>query len=240
MKKKLLSSVLILLLVSFVLAAYNAFNGNPVSKQLSKTALEHYLTDRYPEKNLRIDEGSYNFKFAEYTFEVTDISDQKRSEPYVFSLRGFIKPEVYADGIYDENLNEPLMERLGSEASKEIKTLISKSINNVEDVDVYLEVLKEKIKDDAKWEKSIHLNGPMQIHILLDAANADRESVYNTSKKIHRLLNKEGYDYEYVSINANIFDGEDVKDEDIGYVKYSTSFEKNTDIKLRDVEEENQ
>ncbi|WHF45596.1 hypothetical protein QKW34_04115 [Bacillus licheniformis] len=50
MKKKVLYSVLIVLLVSFVLAAYNAFNGNPVSKKLSQTALEHYLTDRYPEK----------------------------------------------------------------------------------------------------------------------------------------------------------------------------------------------
>ncbi|KAA6447860.1 hypothetical protein FZC77_18255 [Bacillus swezeyi] len=240
MKKKLLYSVLILLLVSFVLAAYNAFNGNPVSKQLSKKALEHYLADRYPEKNLRIDEGIYNFKFAEYTFEVTDIGDRERSDPYLFSLKGFVKPEVSADRIYEENLNGPLMERLGSEAGKEIKTFLSKSINSVAGVDVYLEVLKGKIEDDVKWEKNINLEGPMQIHILLDAANADRESVYNTSKKIQRLLNKEGYDYEYVSINANIFHGEDVKDEDIGYVKYSTSFEKHTDIKLRDAEEENQ
>lgn len=53
-------------------------------------------------------------------------------------------------------------------------------------------------------------------------------------------MNKEGYDYESVTINANIFEGEDIKDEEIGYVKYSTSFEKNADIKLKDVEELNE
>ncbi|MCY8543081.1 hypothetical protein P9D59_03310 [Bacillus haynesii] len=239
MKKKILYSVLIVLLVSFVLAAYNAFNGNPVSKKLSQTALEHYLTDRYPEKDLRIDNGLYNFKFAEYVFEVTDTGDQKRKDPYLFSLRGFIQPEVHTDGIYEENLNEPLMERLGEEAGKEIKTFLSKSINDLKDVHVYVEVLKGKLKNDAKWEKSLRLDKPMEVHILLDAANANRKDVYKTAQKIKRLLNEEGYDYEGVTINANIFDGEDIKDEEIGYLKYSTSFEKNTEIKLKDVEELN-
>jgi len=239
MKKKILYSVLIVLLVSFVLAAYNAFNGNPVSKKLSQTALEHYLNDRYPEKDLRIDSAIYNFKFAEYVFEVTDTGDQKRKDPYLFSLRGFIQPEVHTDGIYEENLNEPLMERLGEEAGKEIKTFLSKSINDLKDVHVYVEVLKGKLKNDAKWEKSLRLDKPMEVHILLDAANADRKDVYKTAQKIQRLLNEEGYDYEGVTINANIFDGEDIKDEEIGYLKYSTSFEKNTEIKLKDVEELN-
>ncbi|MCY7790459.1 hypothetical protein [Bacillus haynesii] len=240
MKKKILYSVLIVLLVSFVLAAYNAFNGNPVSKKLSQTALEHYLTDRYPEKDLRIDSGVYNFKFTEYVFEVTDTGDPKRKDPYLFSLRGFVQPEVYTDGIYEENLNEPLMERLGEEAGKEIKALLSKSIDQLKDVDVHVEVLKGKLKNDAKWEKSLRLDKPMQIHILLDAENAGRKEVYNTAQKIQRLLNEEGYDYESVTINANIFDGEDIKDEEIGYLKYSTSFEKNTEIKLKDVEELNE
>ncbi|MCY8143818.1 hypothetical protein [Bacillus haynesii] len=239
MKKKILYSVLIVLLVSFVLAAYNTFNGNPVSKRLSQTKLEHYLNDRYPEKDLRIDSAIYNFKFAEYVFEVTDTGDQKRKDPYLFSLRGFIQPEVHTDGIYEENLNEPLMERLGEEAGKEIKTFLSKSINDLKDVHVYVEVLKGKLKNDAKWEKSLRLDKPMEIHILLDAANADRKDVYKTAQKIQRLLNEEGYDYEGVTINANIFDGEDIKDEEIGYLKYSTSFEKNTEIKLKDVEELN-
>ena len=147
---------------------------------------------------------------------------------------------MHTDGIYEENLNEPLMERLGEEAGKEIKTFLSKSITKLKDVDVHVEVLKGKLKNDAKWEKSLRLERPMEIHILLDAANADRKDVYNTAQKIQRLLNKEGYDYESVTINANIFEGEDIKDEEIGYVKYSTSFEKNTDIKLKDVEELNE
>ncbi|MBZ5216831.1 hypothetical protein HU186_21185 [Bacillus paralicheniformis] len=240
MKKKILYSVLIVLLVSFVLAAYNAFNGNPVSKKLSQTALEHYLTDRYPEKDLRIDSGLYNFKFSEYVFEVTDTGDQKRKDPYLFSLRGFVQPEVHTDGIYEENLNEPLMERLGKEAGKEIKTFLSKSINHLKDVDVHVEVLKGKLKEDAKWEKSLRLERPMEIHILLDAANADRKDVYKTAQKIQRLLNEERYDYESVTINANIFEGEDIKDDETGYVKYSTFFEKNTDTRLKDVEELNE
>ena len=117
-----------------------------------------------------------------------------RDFKYIFGELEIIKPAVDPQVFYEENLNEPLMERLGEEAGKEIKTFLSKNINHLKDVDVHVEVLKGKLKEDAKWEKSLRLERPMEIHILLDAANADRKDVYKTAQKIQRLLNEERYE----------------------------------------------
>ncbi|MEC3609552.1 hypothetical protein P9126_21635 [Bacillus glycinifermentans] len=238
MKKKIVYSALLFITVAFVLVAYNSFNGNPVSGMLSKKALERYLADRYPDKELQIEEGVYNFKFAEYVFDVMEVGDRTRS--YQFTLTGFFKPEVNIDGIHDANLDEQLMERLGGEASKELKAILEQKVSRLVGVDVYLEVLKDKLADDTKWSKGIKLDGPMQIELVLDAADSDQEDVYHAAKTVQHVLKDQGYDYGYVNINANDFDGEDTKDMESGYVKYAVSFEKDADIKLSDVETLNQ
>ncbi|KKB73562.1 MULTISPECIES: hypothetical protein [Bacillus] len=238
MKKKIVYSVLLFITVAFVLAAYNSFNGNPVSGMLSKKALERYLAERYPDKELEIEEGVYNFKFAEYVFDVTEVGDQTRT--YQFTLTGFFKPEVNIDGIHDANLDEQLMKRLGGEASKELKAVLERKVRHLVDADVYLEVLKDKLADNAKWSKDIKLDGPMQIELVLDAADSNQEDIYRAAKTVQHVLKDQGYDYEYVNINANDFAGEDTKDMESGYVKYAVSFEKGADIKLSDVETLNQ
>ncbi|MDI5789497.1 hypothetical protein PO124_16845 [Bacillus licheniformis] len=58
--------------------------------------------------------------------------------------------------------------------------------------------------------ESIRLDKPMQIHIYLMPKCRPKE-VYNTAQKIQRLLNEEGYDYESVTINANILMGKILK-----------------------------
>lgn len=103
-----------------------------------------------------------------------------------------------------------------------------------------MEVLKGKLKEDAKWEKSLRLERPMEIHILLDAANADRKDVYKTAQKIQRLLNEERYDYESVTINANILRGKISKTTRPAMSNTAPSLKKNTDTRLKDVEELNE
>ncbi|MFN2747848.1 hypothetical protein ACINLE_20480 [Bacillus sp. z60-18] len=235
LKKKVGHGALLLAVPVCILSIYNAFNGNPISEMLAKKSLERYLTDRYPEKNLRLGDGFYNFKFADYSFDVIEAGDETKSFAYDFTVAGWLHPEITFDGIREANLNKPLMERLGEEAANELKTVLSKQVKNVAAVDVYVEVLKGRLPEDAKWGKDIKLDQPMQIDIVLDAENADQQSVFSAAKKIQHVLNTEGYDYETVNINANIFDGDNVKD---GYVKYSAFFEKDTEIKLKDVEKE--
>ena len=242
-KRKILFSVLALLLIGFVLFIYNEFNGNPVSKYFATKELESYLKETYPKKEFRLDPGSYNFKDKEYSFNVIEIGSTTPGgtgpREYFFSVRGFINPTVQMDGIYTENLDQVLMEKIGKEAGEEIKTLLSQDVKTIISVEVYVEFLKGTFPADSHWNKSMKLEKPIWMHIYLDATNATREQVFEDVQKIQATLNKHGYEYASVNINANVI-GDPKGKEDIGYVKFATSFKKNDVLKLKDMREFNQ
>lgn len=239
-KKKMIYSILLVLLIGIVLFFYNAFNGNPISKVYSKKVLENYLSDTYTNKEFRIKDGFYDFKFSEYIFEVIEIGNATEDGPakYEFSVSGFIKPIVTTDGIYYANLDEDLMMKLGQEASREIESILREKVASVKGVDIQLELLKGKLDSATKWNKDLPLEKPLQMHIVIDSTNQTKEDVLNDTKKIQTVLDSEGYVYDYATINGNGFDQEhgDGKDER-GYVKYSISFDKGVTPQLKDVEE---
>ncbi|MEK5441267.1 MULTISPECIES: YfjL-like protein [unclassified Fredinandcohnia] len=241
-KRKVIYGVIIGVLVVFVLFIYNAFNGNPVSKFYSTKVLEHYLEETYPERDFRMEEVFYNFKFSTYDFKVIEIGNASPNgnEPktYEFTVRGFLKPYVNLDTIYIENLDEPLMEKLSGEAQSEITDLLMQSVPAVKGIGVSLEVLKGKYNSNTNWNKDMELERPISLHIVLDSTNSTVEDVFNEAEVIQKMLNENEYTYESVTINGNIIDNpnaEYVKD-DTGYVKYSVSFEKDTEINVQNIE----
>ncbi|MGG3800684.1 hypothetical protein [Metabacillus fastidiosus] len=239
--KKIIYSVILVLLIGFALFLYSEFNGNPLSKYLSKKALESYLEIAHPDKKLQIDEGFYNFKFKEYQYTVKEIGDNPLNE-YEFTVKGFLDPVVDMDGIYTGNLDEKLMEKLGKEAAEEIKSTLSKKVKSVHSVEVWLQVQKDDFPSDTNWSKEMKLEKPMGMHIVLDATNAMKKDVLKDIKQIQAILNEENYYYDSVNINGNYFgkDDEYVKDGvNLGYVKFSVSFPKDMDLTLKDIEELN-
>ncbi|MCH1625634.1 hypothetical protein [Fredinandcohnia quinoae] len=241
-RKKMIYSILLVLLIGFILFFYQAFNGNPISKAYSKNVLGTYLNNNYPSKEFRIDDGVYDFKFSQYIFEVVEIGSIKDSDgglkKYEFNVSGFIKPVVNWDGIYYANLDEPLMEKLGQEAAKEIEGVLKEEVPSVHSVEIQIEVLKGKLDPATSWNKNLSLEKPIQMHIVLDSTNQTTKDVFDDAKKIQNIIESEGYKYDYVNINGNGFDNKysDGKD-DRGYVKFAISFEKDTKLQLNDVEE---
>lgn len=236
-RKKWIYIVLIIILVVPILFFYNAFNGNPIWKMASESALKDYLKETYPDQEFNIDEGFYNFKFSEYSFKVNKIGveDQKK---YEINVRGFFKPTVAFDEIYMDNLDEPLMEKLGNEAAAELQTVF-KDVNSIVTINVRIEVLKGTYDTSINWSKDLKIEKPIYIDILMDAGNMPREQLLEEMKKMQSHLNTEGYTYDNVNINANLFDGKYGKD-DQGYVKYASSFTKDKKLSLKDIEEYNQ
>ncbi|MFS8630057.1 MAG: hypothetical protein LOD92_02590, partial [Bacillales bacterium] len=57
---KILLFAAMILLIGFVLFFYNAFNGNPVSKFLSKKELQAHLEETYPGREFTVSGGAYN------------------------------------------------------------------------------------------------------------------------------------------------------------------------------------
>ncbi|WP_068777142.1 hypothetical protein [Paenibacillus sp. FJAT-26967] len=239
-KRKLLYLALLIVLVLFVGSLYNSLNGNPVSKWLAKRELQQFITKTYPDKELRIKEGMYNFKFKRYEFTVVEIGtsgDKGTALEHDFEVGGF-KPKVVIDGIRMDNLDFTLMDKLSEEAGEEIKRKIEPEIPEVRKVTVQLEVVQGQYAGDTRWNKSLKFDEPLYIHIVLDSTKAAKEEVLAAAQVIQSLLNAEGYDYRSFTINGNVMGDKDAgaKDE-FGYVKYSIGVEKNSKITLKDVEE---
>ncbi len=230
-KRKWLYIVVIFIIIVPLLFFYQAFNGNPLSKLASTVTLKNYLEKEYPEKEFRVEEGFYNFKISGYQFNVVQIGTE---EEYEFEVTGTFKPTVWTDGIYYANLDEPLIEKFGEQASEEISNLIIKDIPELLKVTVQLEVLKGSYDDSTTWDKNLKIEKPMYIHITTDAKGKTKEDILKSMNKIQKLLNMNGYTYESATINANVIE-KDFKEE-TGYVKFHGSWEPEDKIKLNAIQ----
>ncbi|MCD8510347.1 MAG: DUF3139 domain-containing protein [Bacillus sp. (in: Bacteria)] len=258
MLKKIGLSFILVVLVSFVFFVYDQFNGNPVSKYRAAKALDSYLEEVYPEKELRRSNGGYyDFKFNEYGFAVTNIgngtiqaeevgSETSEKIPdvrdYYFTVAGFFQPEVRMDGIRLSQIDQIMTERISEEAGEEIIAFLKTTLNNVYAVDVRAEVLKGQLDEGVHWDKTLPLDRPITIFIVLDSSDDKLEKFYNDTVLIQELLNDSGYDYERVTINGNVisFNGigeEEDRNEHRGYVKFGFGFDKNEEVKKKNIRE---
>jgi hypothetical protein len=81
------------------------------------------------------------------------------------------------------------------------------------------------------------------IIVFLNATNATEEDVLRDAKAVQEILNKQGYHYHSVKVNGNVMDHTQyIKPglEKIGFGKYSTSFSRDTELKLSDIKEDKQ
>lgn len=240
-KKKVIYSVIMILIVGLILFVYNAFNGNPMTKYLSKKTLEQYLTVTYSNKTFRLTDSSYNFKDHEYYFRAVEIgatSNKGNLRKYDFWVGGLIHPKVYEDGLYQANLDQPLMNRLGKEAGAEVKQLLSSHLKNVNGVDAYVEVTKGKLPEDVKWNKNLKLNQPVGINVYLNSAGQTKQQFLQEAKHIQSVLNENGYTYSGVNINGDIFFSKNIKK--ARRVKFAVNFKQNEEIKENQIKTFNQ
>ncbi|MBS4206929.1 DUF3139 domain-containing protein [Bacillus sp. FJAT-50079] len=232
-KKKWLYIGLLIILIVPIIFLYQSFNGNPLTKYMSKSAVKRYLSENYPEHEYHIRKDVYNFKISGYSYEVVQIGSE---ENYEFEVTGLIKPTVTYDGIYYANLDMPLIEKLQEQAAAELTTLLQEPIPELTNLSVQLEVLKGTYDEATNWHKDLKIEKPLYIHMTMDVAELTKEDVLTAAKTAQKILNDEGYSYSRVSLNGNMFDLAADKDNP-GYVKYAVGFEPNTNIALKQIED---
>ncbi len=234
-RKKPLTVILAVVLSMGIAVVYDAFNGNPVGEWLAKQELRTYLEETYPERELRIQDGFYNFKFSSYEFDVMEIGKAMKNGmtmAYRFEVRGWMR-EVVSDGIRVELRDEALIERLSEQAALEIEQTLAQEIDSMKAVEVYLEVLKVELPEDTVWRKDLPIQDGIQIQITLDATNASREDVLRAAQGIQEQLNESRYEYSYVNINANDFGYTDSKE--LGPLQYAVSFDQESELSIKDI-----
>ncbi|MEG2289323.1 MAG: hypothetical protein RSA29_03940 [Clostridium sp.] len=239
-KKKIFYSTILIILISFIVIVFNAFNGNAISRFIGKNVAEKYLEQTYPGEEFRVESGEYNFKFSEYIYPAYKIDEDpyvniSSSQNYSLSVTGFFKPKVSWDKIRYARRDEILCGKLSYEASLEIETLLKSKIPNVFNAGGNIEVIKGQHPNYTNWSKDIILDKPMDIYVTLDSSAETAEDCVNTSTKIQQILAENNYNYSHVTINGNGFDKSLGDHNNSGYVKYSFAFGMDDKIQLKDV-----
>lgn len=241
-KTKMLLIVAMVLLISVVFYLYNGFNGNPISKYLSKKELQAYLEETYNDKEFAVRDGVYNFKVSGYEFTVAEIGSTDADGnvmEYEFTVSGFLNPKVDRDGIYEANLDHQLASYLNEQIVKELSPLLKEKVETFYHMECYIEVLKGKYPDDVKWSKELELEKPIDFFIQLNSTNQSAEEFFKASQEIKKIIDKQGYDYNTIMFNGSGFflEGEESYSD---YLKYSISVEKDEEFKKKELETHNE
>lgn len=235
--KKIGYCFLLFVLIAFVLTLYNSLNGNPISRYTAKKTLEKYLTNTYSNQIVRIQgSGSYDFKFHTYNFKVIRISDSESKEKddaykeYTFTVAGTLSHQVQIDPIKEDNVDKEKSNKFSEEASREIQNLLIKELPQMKNASVSVQVLKGEFDDNISWSKTLKLDSPITMHIIIDASKETKEDFLKTCQKIQQVLNSSNYSYSNANINGNVM-GDSFSEKDVyGYVIYAASLSPNKEV----------
>lgn len=232
-RKKWFSILIILILLTPVLLIYFSFQGNPIAKVNSKLTVQKYLAKTYPKDEFYVGDTIYDFKIGGYEVTVNRIKDQARKD-YSFSVVGILGTKVHYDPIYYENLDTVLIEDLEKTADEEIYQRLKADIEEVQKVSTEIEVLKGSYPEGTKWDRKLELEKPLYLWVAIDGEGLNKEDIYRIAKKMQKVLNEEGYNYDRVSINSQVYhEGSQI-------LNYSIGFSKNKRIKQSHVSVDNQ
>lgn len=174
-KKKIIFSVILVVLVFGILFIYNAFNGNPVSKAIERKKFQTYIEKTYPGTDFKIDKMYFDFKFADYGAKV--VSKEKGYEFDIISLSDGTISDQYKDMpmLVDYELTMKFTESINYEITKVLKNKLN--LSNYEDTNddgksslfISMDVEQGKYKDktieysnDLDDKFAIGLSIPMQ------------------------------------------------------------------------------
>ena len=252
-KRKIIYSIILVILIGFILTLYNALNGNPINNFIGKKVAQNYLEETYPGEEFRVETGSYDFKFGEYHYDVirigvdpyavidsnTDVTEKEKQYEaldYYITVKGTFKPQIRYDSIKYARLDENLSQKLSKEASLEIFSALQRQLPNLKAVEANVEVIKFTMDENTVWSKDLNLDEPVTFHMVTDATSQTADEALADGVKIQQLLKNMSYTYSNVTINGNSFDKDLGDKDDYGYLKYSFNFTADTKLSLKDID----
>lgn len=226
MKKKLMYSVIAILLIAIVVFAYIQMNGNPTEKNRSKESLEEFLEQTYPDMDYEIKRSAeYGWVDGTFRFNVMTKDSIGVEIIYPFDVSAFEPYEILGDTIHVSNINKEASNKLNLEAEQYILALLQEKVLEIDGVSTDVEVY-----DNVAESWTPQLQTPKPIHIMTEVEKGDltREQMLEQSKMIQQQLNVESIDYYLTEIGyKSIVDGEEMYD----YI----SFKPEQKLTLKDV-----
>lgn len=208
MKKKILYSVIAVLLIGLLVIAYMQMSGNTVHKQRAKESLETFLQQTYPDVAFEIKQVGYGWTDVTYEFEVVKKDSLAVETTYTFYVSGMEPYEVFSDTIHETNIDKEVSNKLNAEAEQYILTLLQGEVPQVNsvstDVGVYDNV-------DVAWTPKLKTPKPMHIMLEIEKGELTREQMLQQCKTIQELLNNESINYYMAEVGYHsVENGEEI------------------------------
>lgn len=156
--RKIIISLLGIVLIAILLQIVNDIWGNPVSKMLATKAVKKYVDENYSNLNLELDAPYYNFKFDCYGV----LAKSKTSQDTIF--------RIYTDGLgnitqddyeYEVENCFTTLRRLESELDEKAKELIVKNLDYDYDIASIRFIEDNK---DSEWYTKLKLDIELNIY----------------------------------------------------------------------------
>lgn len=193
MKKKVIYSVIAILLIGFVLFSYIQLNGNPIDKSKAKESLGEFLEQTYPDMDYEIKRSAeYGWTDGTYRFKVVEKKPIGVETAYGFYVSAIEPYEVFSDTIHESKIDKEASEKLSAEADRYILALLQEKVPQVDSVNAEVEVYNPVAEE---WTPQLKTPKPMLIMLEIEKGNLTKEQMLEQSKAIQQLLNGESIDY---------------------------------------------
>ncbi|MCH1627462.1 DUF3139 domain-containing protein [Fredinandcohnia quinoae] len=226
MKKKIIYSVIAILLIVFVLFSYMQLNGNPIDKNKAKESLEEFLEQTYPDMDYKIKRSvGYGWTDGTFHFKVMK-KDPSVETTYRFYVSALEPYEVYSDTIHESNIDKEASKKLNVEAQQYILALLQEKVPQVNSVATDVEVYNN---DAEEWTPQLKTPKPILIMLEIEKGDLTKEQMLQQSQEIQKQLNSESIDYYLAEVGyLSIINGE----ENYEYV----SFTPEQELTIKDVD----
>ena len=216
MKKKIIYSVIAILLIAAVVFAYIQMNGNPIDKNKAKESLEGFLEQTYPDMDYEIKRSAeYGWTDGTYLFTVVKKDPIGVETTYMFYVSAFEPYEVFSDTIHESSIDKETSEKLNAEAEMYILALLQEKVPQVDQVDTDVEVYNNVAEE---WTPQLKTPKPILIMLEIEKGDLTKQKMLEQSKAMQKLLNDESIDYYLAEVGyRSMVDGE----EDFEYVSFT-------------------
>lgn len=113
--------IVLLLMIGFIASFIMAFYGNPITATIATVKIRNYVEYTYPDMDFEIPKAKYNFKFTEYSSQVSSKSSQDTRFRVSWS-DGKINDSYEEDVIKKYNTYD----RINREFSEKVEEIINK------------------------------------------------------------------------------------------------------------------
>lgn len=211
MKKKIIYSVIAILLIAAVVFAYIQMSGNPIEKNRAKESLEAFLEQTYPDMDYEIKRSAeYGWIDGTFRFKVVEKEPIGVETTYMFDVSAFEPYEILGDTIHVSKIDKAATKKINAEAEQYILALLQKRVPEINGVSTDVEVYSNEV---AEWTPQLKTPKPMLIMTEIEKGDLTKEQMLQQSKAIQQQLNGESIDYYMAEVGYHsIVDGEEIYD----------------------------